>query len=803
MEFVTPTPYTVDLLPWIIPYLTGPLVVKGIAALFRHGVHSRLKDVSPSKRDKVALHLVKAVLYIVSAALMMPPMAAILRDELNSDPPRGIAMPFEDPFHNYRYVKWVVSIPSSLYLYELVSDPRPSFMTWLHHGAALFGTSCVFIGAIPWFDLNDAMLFAYAGLLTWGCLSWNFLAYGLFAAYHLAKTPSIKLRLTVATKWIVLCGPAFWQHLLLWIFAGLKWHTFHTWSPMFFLLTIDLALFTEHVYHFYVCSAMARRLRVQIASKRAMQKEKLKKGFKRVIAIQRLNNAVKSTASPTTPQTAAVVQADARETDLETLLALHYERPSSAGGGRFARLRWAVRALHLMMRRDAEDEAAEAITYHEAHSFARMGKATPSLVQTLSDKHKQEAIDAVPLRILALDGGGVKGLNLISALRELSTRMDAPLHEMFDLVVGTSAGGALAIGITAGASLDKLEELAYALANDVMSKSSLVNLATGGAKIPEAVSVAFVAKALELMGIAPDATSIPTPAPQSVPHCFVVTTTQEGSSNSGSEPWVPYLLTNYRRPSDAVVLGSERWTAGEALRATTAAPTYFAPVVRPRRSTSTRKLARFSVDENSIGPERRHSIQMSENACEAAVPAEELALFDNSKSTVRFVDGGLVANNPTWHAMMEAHRLWPGRPIGVVVSLGCGKCVQQAKKETGGVLYWAGEVMNMATESAKTHKQVKAYVQTLQPKPAYFRLEGHMGDVALDEYRPEKLAAMRAGEAHFLARKATKIDRVCDTLRELTERAQKAHSAQLERSVRAEASASKSRPTAPQHLDAV
>ena len=56
---------------------------------------------------------------------------------------------------------------------------------------------------------------------------------------------------------------------------------------------------------------------------------------------------------------------------------------------------------------------------------------------------------------------------------------------------------------------------------------------------------------------------------------------------------------------------------------------------------------------------------------------------------------------------------------------------------------------------------------------------------------------------HALARKATKIDRVCDTLRELTERAQKAHSAQLERSVRAEASASKPRPKSPQHLDAV
>lgn len=115
MEFATPTPYIVDLLPWIIPYVTGPLVVKAIAALFRLAIHRRLKDVSPAKRDKVAIHLVKFVLYIVSAALMMPPMASVLRDELDSDTPRGIAMPFEDPFDNYRYAKWVASIPTSLY----------------------------------------------------------------------------------------------------------------------------------------------------------------------------------------------------------------------------------------------------------------------------------------------------------------------------------------------------------------------------------------------------------------------------------------------------------------------------------------------------------------------------------------------------------------------------------------------------------------------------------------------------------------------------------------------------------------
>ena len=44
-------------------------------------------------------------------------------------------------------------------------------------------------------------------------------------------------------------------------------------------------------------------------------------------------------------------------------------------------------------------------------------------------------------------------------------------------------------------------------------------------------------------------------------------------------------------------------------------------------------------------------------------------------------DGGLVANNPTVIALREARALWPGRRIGVIVSLGTGSARPQSTSE--------------------------------------------------------------------------------------------------------------------------
>lgn len=53
-----------------------------------------------------------------------------------------------------------------------------------------------------------------------------------------------------------------------------------------------------------------------------------------------------------------------------------------------------------------------------------------------------------PYRILSIDGGGIRGIIPGVALAALEEVAGRPIHELFDLVAGTSTGGILALGLT-------------------------------------------------------------------------------------------------------------------------------------------------------------------------------------------------------------------------------------------------------------------------------------------------------------------------------------------------------------------
>jgi len=59
-------------------------------------------------------------------------------------------------------------------------------------------------------------------------------------------------------------------------------------------------------------------------------------------------------------------------------------------------------------------------------------------------------------RILTIDGGGLKGTVPAAFLAEIERRIDRPLHEYFDLIVGTSTGGIVAAGLATGMSASKI-----------------------------------------------------------------------------------------------------------------------------------------------------------------------------------------------------------------------------------------------------------------------------------------------------------------------------------------------------------
>jgi predicted acylesterase/phospholipase RssA len=53
-----------------------------------------------------------------------------------------------------------------------------------------------------------------------------------------------------------------------------------------------------------------------------------------------------------------------------------------------------------------------------------------------------------PLRVLALDGGGIRGAIPARVLTEIESLAARPICELFDLIAGTSTGGILALGLT-------------------------------------------------------------------------------------------------------------------------------------------------------------------------------------------------------------------------------------------------------------------------------------------------------------------------------------------------------------------
>jgi uncharacterized protein len=60
-----------------------------------------------------------------------------------------------------------------------------------------------------------------------------------------------------------------------------------------------------------------------------------------------------------------------------------------------------------------------------------------------------QAAPTRPFNVLALSGGGIRGLYTATVLKELEDQFGHPLAKHFDLICGTSAGGLLALGLAA------------------------------------------------------------------------------------------------------------------------------------------------------------------------------------------------------------------------------------------------------------------------------------------------------------------------------------------------------------------
>jgi uncharacterized protein len=187
---------------------------------------------------------------------------------------------------------------------------------------------------------------------------------------------------------------------------------------------------------------------------------------------------------------------------------------------------------------------------------------------------KEQHLDpgAGPKRILALDGGGIRGILTLQYLKVIETmlrdRFTNPnllLCDYFDLIGGTSTGAILAAGLAYGKSVDELQTLYRTLGESVFQTS-------GPSKwLPGPLQGKLVAK-------------FPSgPLKAQLESVLGATTTLDSSDlrtglmvmakrlDTGS----PWPLNNCRRGKFATQDGA--LLLAQVVRASTAAPTYFAP----------------------------------------------------------------------------------------------------------------------------------------------------------------------------------------------------------------------------------
>ncbi|KAL0407272.1 UNVERIFIED_CONTAM: Phospholipase A I [Sesamum latifolium] len=334
------------------------------------------------------------------------------------------------------------------------------------------------------------------------------------------------------------------------------------------------------------------------------------------------------------------------------------------------------------------------------------------------------------LRILAMDGGGMKGLATVKILKEIERNTGKQMHELFDLICGTSTGGMLAVALGIKVmSLERCEGIYKELGKVVFaaapspkeneaatwrekldqlykSSSQSFRVVVHGSKH----SADEFERLLKEMCGDDDGDLLIESALKRIPKVFVVSTLVSVA------PAQPFIFRNYQYPAgtpESSFAASETMATGGQGAATSG--------------------AQVGYRRNAFIGSCKHHIWQAIRASSAA----PYYLDDFSDGVYRWQDGAIVANNPTIFAIREAQLLWPDAKIDCLVSIGCGSVPTKGRK--GGWRYLdTGQVLIESACSVDRVEEALSTLLPLLPDVRYFRFNpvDERCDIELDETDP-------------------------------------------------------------------
>lgn len=321
------------------------------------------------------------------------------------------------------------------------------------------------------------------------------------------------------------------------------------------------------------------------------------------------------------------------------------------------------------------------------------------------------------LRILSIDGGGTRAILAFETLKQLKKATGCEIHELFDIIGGTSTGAIVAASIGLGHKTVEEVDLLY---RDMIGKVFARNPVNGPKMLW--TRAYYDTKTLEstLQRECGRGVFIDSLANDNMNRVFVV------SSVMSRDPKELFVFRNYTYPlgHESRYDGTSEAQLWEGLRASSAAPTFFSEI-------------RINGELHA--------------------------------------DGAIVANNPTAVALHETRCMFPGVPIELVVSLGNGVSPraedpglgwdeEEARKNNLG---W-GDVVGSIVASATSTETVHHAMQDLFPEDKYFRFNPTTGSTQIDETAPEALAMFVKEAQDYIAANVDQFDRVARILRPKT-----------------------------------
>ena len=321
------------------------------------------------------------------------------------------------------------------------------------------------------------------------------------------------------------------------------------------------------------------------------------------------------------------------------------------------------------------------------------------------------------IKVLSIDGGGIRGIIPAMILAEIEKRTDKPISGLFDLIAGTSTGGILALSLTSPNSkeeprkprygAEELIELYDKEGEKIFSRSVWHRIRAVGNMVDEKYPSAGIETVLDKYfgSVRLQQALIP-----------VLVTSYE------IEQRFPFFFKSERAKKDP----SYDFPMKQVARATSAAPTYFEPL----------KIE-------------------TESAC----------------TYYALIDGGVFANNPALCAYAEARNTHPEEEDFLVVSLGTGELTRRLPYEEvkdWGVARWAQPILGVVFDGVNSTVDYQLR-QLLPPRNGiqrYYRFQTRLdeGNDDMDDASRTNLHVLKLlGEA-IIREDNSLLDILCNQL---------------------------------------